>query len=106
MKISNFKVWKLLTFVFFVLTLVSVYKYFIELRKNYQLKKESKIFLDLSSKNLQEINELKKQLILKDYFLNVEKERKDKFGEILEGEKVILVSDELLKSINLPFERN
>jgi hypothetical protein len=35
--------------------------------------------------------------------LNLEKEKKDKFGEALEGEKVILISDDLLKSITFPF---
>jgi hypothetical protein len=106
MKTYNFKIWKFLTILFFILNIFIGYKYFLELKKNYPYKKELKIFSSLSSKNMEEINQLKKQLVLENYFLNEEKERKDKLGEILEGEKVILVSDELLKSINLPFEKN
>jgi uncharacterized protein YaiL (DUF2058 family) len=78
-------------------------KYFQEYKKNIPYKKELENLKILIDRNQKENIEFQKQIVLQQDALSQEKERKDKFGESLEGEKVVIISDDLLKSILLPF---
>ncbi len=100
---SNFNFWKFLSFLLIILIILVSKSLYAEYKKNLIYKKEFK--------NIQRILNEKKELNLnleKFYNnlknpLNLEKERKDKLGEKLEKEKVIIISDDILKAINLPF---
>ncbi len=102
MRILRFNFWKITTLFFFLLTLFTAYQYFKEYQKNLPYKKELS-FIEKSLERAKKENlEYQKQVLsLKDP-LTLEKEKKDKFGEAGEGEKVILVSEELLKNLSLP----
>ena len=102
MRISKFNFWKLTSLILFILTILVAYEYFKEYKKNLPYKKELS-FIERSLEKVKTENiELQKQFLLSKHPLNLEKEKKDKFGEALEGEKVILVSEELLNQILLP----
>lgn len=102
MKIYKFSIWKFLSFISFILILIIIRSYILEYQKNLPYKKD----LEFIEKNLMKTKEeavnLQKQILLLEHPLTLEKEKKDKFGEALEGEKIILVSEELLENTSLP----
>jgi hypothetical protein len=103
MRISKFSFWQFTTFVLLFLVIFVGLKYFQEYKKNIPYKKELENLKILIDRNQKENIEFQKQIVLQQDALSQEKERKDKFGESLEGEKVVIISDDLLKSILLPF---
>jgi glucan phosphoethanolaminetransferase (alkaline phosphatase superfamily) len=103
MRISKFNFWKLTSLILFILVLFVGMKYFQEYKKNLPYKKELKNFQMLVERTEEESTIFQRQILAQKDPLNLEKEKKDKLGEALEGEKVILVSDDLLKSITFPF---
>ncbi len=103
MKTSRNKIWKIVSLILIFAILFTLYEYYKEYQKNLASRKEleeAKIFFERTKK---ENIEIKKKLLADKDLLNQEKERKDKFGESLEGEKVILISKEVLDAITLPF---
>jgi len=103
MRTSKFNFWKLTTLILLLLVIFVSWKYFQEYKKNLPYKKELKNLQVLAERSQRENLEFQRQILAQQDPLNQEKEKKDKFGETLEDEKVIIVSDELLKSIILPF---
>jgi hypothetical protein len=103
MRIFKFSFWQFTTFVLLFLVIFVGLKYFQEYKKNIPYKKELENLKILIDRNQKENIEFQKQIVLQQDALSQEKERKDKFGESLEGEKVVIISDDLLKSILLPF---
>lgn len=103
MRTSRSSFWKLSTLILFFLVIFVGLKYFQEYKKNIPYKKELKNLQILVERSQKENSKFQKQILAQQDPLNQEKERKDKFGEALEDEKVIIISDELLKSIILPF---
>ncbi|GIW67227.1 MAG: hypothetical protein KatS3mg096_095 [Candidatus Parcubacteria bacterium] len=103
MKTSRFNIWKLTSFILFILIIFVGYQYFKEYKKNLPYKKELRDLEILVKRNKEESLIFQKQIIAQKDPLSLEKEKKDKLGEALEGEKLILISEELLRSITLPF---
>lgn len=103
MRTFRFNIWKLTTAILFFLIIFVGFKYFQEYKKNASYKKELMNLQILAERSMKENLEFKKQILAQQDPFNQEKERKDKLGESLEGEKIIFVSDDLLKSIVLPF---
>ena len=103
MRTSKFNIWKLTSFILFLLIIFVGYQYFKEYKKNLPYKKELRDLQILVERSKEESLIFQKQILAQKDPLNLEKEKKDKLGEALEGEKVILISEELLKSITLPF---
>jgi hypothetical protein len=103
MRISRFNFWKITSLILFVLVIFVGMKYFQEYKRNLPYKKELKNFQILVERTEEESMIFQRQILAQKDPLNLEKEKKDKFGEALEGEKVILISDDLLKSITFPF---
>jgi hypothetical protein len=89
--------------ILFVLVIFVGMKYFKEYKKNLPYKKELKNFQMLVERTQEESMIFQRQILAQKDPLNLEKEKKDKFGEALEGEKVILISDDLLRLITFPF---
>ena len=77
--------------------------FFKEYKKNIPYKKELEYLKSSLIKTKQENEIFQKQIFSQQDPLNFEKERKDKFGEVLEGETLIIISEDLLKSITFPF---
>ncbi len=102
MKTSRFNIWKITSLILFILVVFVAYEYFREYKKNLVYKQELKFIEQNLKKTQKESLDLQKQVFSLKHPLNLEKEKKDKFGESLEGEKVILVSEELLKMTTLP----
>jgi hypothetical protein len=96
-------IWKFTSIILFVLVVFVGTKYFQEYKKNLPYKKELKNFQILLERTKEENLIFQKQILAQEDPLNIEKEKKDKFGEALEGEQVILISEDLLKSISFPF---
>jgi hypothetical protein len=103
MRILKFNFWKITSLILFVLVIFVGMKYFQEYKKNLPYKKELKNFQMLAEKTEEESLIFKRQILAQKDPLDFEKEKKDKFGEALEGEKVISIYDDLLKSITFPF---
>lgn len=103
MKILKFNFWKLTTFILLFLAIFIAFKYFKEFKKNLPYKRELENFRSLLTRFSQENLEFRKQILFQQDLLTQEKEKKDKLGEALEDEKVIVVSEDLLRSIVLPF---
>jgi len=103
MRTSKFNFWKLTSLILFFLVILVGIKYFQEYKKNLPYKKELKNFQMLTEKTEEESLIFQRQILAQKDPLNIEKEKKDKFGEATEGESVILVSDDLLKSITFSF---
>jgi len=103
MRISKFNFWKITSLFLFVIVIFVGMKYFQEYKRNLPYKKELKNFQMLVKRTKEESMIFQRQILAQKDPLNLEKEKKDKFGEALEGEKVILISDDLLKSITFPF---
>lgn len=103
MRILKFNYWKLITFILFIILIFIIYKVFQEYKRNLPYKNDVKNFQNLLNLNKNLNNQIKRQLIFNRDPLNLEKERKDKFGEALEGEKVIFIDENLLKSVYIPF---
>jgi len=103
MRISKFNFWKLISLILFLLVIFVATKYFQVYRQNLPYKKELKNLQILLEKTRKESIFFQKKILGQKDSLNLEKEKKDKFGEALEGEKVILISEDLLKSIDFPF---
>jgi hypothetical protein len=103
MRISKFNIWKITSLILFILVIFVATKYFQEYKRNLPYKKELKNFQMLVKRTEEEGVIFQKQLLAQKDPLNLEKEKKDKLGEALEGEKVILISEDLLKSITFPF---
>jgi glucan phosphoethanolaminetransferase (alkaline phosphatase superfamily) len=103
MRISRFNFWKITSLILFVLVIFVGMKYFQEYKRNLPYKKELKNFQRFVERTKEESMIFQRQILAQKDPLNLEKEKKDKFGEALEGEKVILISDDLLKSITFPF---
>jgi hypothetical protein len=103
MRILKFNIWKLTSLILFFLIIFIGIKYFQEYKRNLPYKKELKNFQRLVERTEEESIIFQKQILAQKDPLNLEKEKKDKFGESLEDEKVILISDDLLKSITFPF---
>jgi uncharacterized protein YlxW (UPF0749 family) len=103
MRTSRFNFWKLTTLILLLLIIFVSWKYFQEYKKNLPYKKELKNLQVLAERSQRENLEFQRQILAQQDPLNQEKEKKDKFGEAFEDEKVIIVSDKLLKSIILPF---
>ncbi len=102
MRIFRFSIWKITSLILFILVVFVAYEYLREYKKNLIYKQELKFIQKNLEKTKKESQELQKQVLSLKHPLNLEKEKKDKFGEALEGEKVILVSDELLQMTALP----
>ncbi len=102
MRILKFNPWTMTSLLFFILTIFTAYQYFKEYQKNLPYKKEL-YFIEKSLERARKENlEYQKQVLsLKDP-MSLEKEKKDKFGEAGEDEKVILVSEEILRNLTLP----
>ena len=96
-------IWKITSIILFALVIFVGIKYFQEYKKNLPYKKELKNFQKFVERTEEESMIFQRQILAQKDSLNLEKEKKDKFGEALEGEKVILISDDLLKSITFPF---
>jgi hypothetical protein len=103
MRISKFNFWKITSLFLFIIVIFVGMKYFQEYKRNLPYKKELKNFQMLVKRTKEESIIFQRQILAQKDPLNLEKEKKDKFGEALEGEKVILISDDLLKSITFPF---
>lgn len=103
MRTSRFNFWKLTTLILFFLVAFTIRQYFQEYKKNLPYKNELKNLQILVKKSQIENLEFQRQILAQKDPLNQEKEKKDKFGESLEDEKVIFISDDLLRSIVLPF---
>jgi len=103
MKISKFNFWKITSLILFILVILAGREYFQEYKKNLPYKKELKNFQMLVKRTEEESLIFRKQILAQKDPLHLEKEKKDKFGEALEDERVILISEDLLKAINLPF---
>ena len=102
MRISRFNFWKITSLFLFILVIFVGRNYFLEYKKNLPYKKELKFIEQNLIRTKQETLGIQKQVLSLKHPLNLEKEKKDKLGETLEGEKVILVSEELLKNTILP----
>jgi len=101
MKTLLFKKPYLLTILLLIVSLFLGISLLAEKRKNEPYKKEIEIIKKIiikSNKEGTEIEEEKKKVF---HPLSWEKEKKEKFGENLEGEKVIFISDEILKNTNV-----
>jgi len=96
-------IWKITSIILFVLVIFVSTKYFQEYKRNLPYKKELKNFQTLVKRTEEESAIFQRQILAQKDPLNLEKEKKDKFGEALEDEKVILISDDLLRSISFPF---
>lgn len=103
MKISSFNFWKFTSLILFILTILVIANFYKEYQKNLPYKKELIYFKENVDQAKIENSRLLNEILSLKHPLNLEKEKKDKFGEALEGEKVILVADELLESLSLPF---
>ena len=102
MRIFRFNIWKFTSLILLILVIIVLRAYIIEYKKNLPYKKELEFIKQNLLRTKEETSKLQKQIISLQHPLNIEKEKKDKFGEALEGEKVILVSEELLKNMTLP----
>lgn len=102
MRMFRFNFWKVTSLILFILVIIVAREYYKEYKKNLPYKKELEFIEKNLEKTKKESLELQKQVLSLKHPLNLEKEKKDKFGEALEGEKVILVSEELLKNLTLP----
>jgi hypothetical protein len=96
-------IWKFTSIFLFILIVFIGARYFQEYKRNLPYKKELKNFQMLVERTEEENLIFQRQILAQKDPLNLEKEKKDKFGEALEDEKVILISDDLLKSITFPF---
>lgn len=94
---------KVIGLVLFILTILVVRSYLIEYEKNKIYKEEIKASQKTLEKAKKENIALQKEVYSLAHPLEREKERKDKFGEANEGEKVIFLSEDVLKSIEFPF---
>lgn len=80
--------------------------YLREVKKNEPYKQQLANLEKFLVRSREEAYGLQKKIVSQKDVMNQEKELKDKFGKVLEGEKVIIVSDELLKSIQLQIDFN
>jgi len=103
MRISKFNFWKLISFVLFLLVVFVAIEYFQTYRQNLPYKKELRNLQILFEKTREENIFFQKKILGQKDPLNLEKEKKDKLGEALEDERIILISEDLLRSINFPF---
>jgi len=105
MKISKNKIWKITSFILTILFIFVLRNYYLEYTKNRPQKEELASLKKFLERTQKESFNLQKGVSSLSHPLEEEKIKKDKFGESLEGEKVILISDDLLNSIELPFLR-
>jgi len=103
MRTSRFNFWKLTTLILLLLVVFVGWRYFQEYKKNLPYKKELKNLQTLVERSQRENLEFQRQILAQQDPLSQEKEKKDKFGEAQEDENLILISEDLLKSIVLPF---
>ncbi len=95
--------WKFGTIVFFLLSLLLFFQWYKEWKNNKPFRKELEAFKSVVERVQKEHQELKLRVSQREYPLEYEKIVKDKEGKGWEGETLIIVSDQLLKSITLPF---
>lgn len=95
--------WKIGTIILFLLSLFLSFQWYQEWRKNEPFRKELANFQTIVQKWQKEKQIFKQRTLRQAYFLESEKLIKDKEGKGLPGEIMIIVSDQLLKSITLPF---
>lgn len=95
--------WKTGTIILFLLSLFLGFQWYQEWRKNEPFRRELANFQAVVQKWQKEYQTLKQRTLRQEYFLELEKVMKDKEGKGLPGEIMIIVSEQLLKSITLPF---
>lgn len=96
------RLWQILSFSLFIFIIAILYNIYLERSKNIMYYQEMNNFnRNLRSAQLENLTLINKINYLK-HPLNIEKERKDKMGERLPGEKVIIVSQELLDNTVIP----
>ncbi|MER3570464.1 MAG: hypothetical protein C4348_02605 [Patescibacteria group bacterium] len=96
--IKILKISSILLFCFFILLLFLLIK---EKKENEPYKREAEIIKELVLKSQKEIDKIEIEKLYLSHPLSLEKERKDKLGESFEDEKIIFVSDEIFKEIEL-----
>lgn len=96
-------IWKLINFILLLAIFFVGYSYLKEYKKNSTYRKNVEIIKNFVERTKEENIEIKRNLLLSQDPLNQEKEKKDKLGETLEGEKMIFISKQVLDSIILPF---
>ncbi|BCX15458.1 MAG: hypothetical protein KatS3mg097_350 [Candidatus Parcubacteria bacterium] len=96
------KLWQIISLFLFIFIIVILYNIYLERSKNMLYYKEINNFKkNLTSAQLENLTLMNRVNYLK-HPLNIEKERKDKMGEKLPNEKVIVVSKELLDNTVIP----
>lgn len=92
---------QILTFFLVILTIFLIFILVKEKKQNEPYKREAEIISNiiLRSKNEENTIETERKKLI--HPLSIEKERKEKFGENLDGERVIFVSEEVLNNIIL-----
>ncbi|MCS7200614.1 MAG: hypothetical protein NZ822_00435 [Patescibacteria group bacterium] len=98
----KFKFWKFLAIFLSVLLVLMIRAYLNEAKRNEPYKQQLANLEKFLSRSKEEVYDLQKKIISQRDEMNQEKEIKDKLGQALEGEKMIIVSEEVLRSINLP----
>lgn len=106
MKMSRLKFWQATTFFLLVLLILVIRSYLYEVKRNKPYKQQLANLEKFLARSREEAYDLQRKIVSQKDIMNQEKELKDKFGEALEGEKIIIVSDELLKNIQLPIDFN
>ncbi|GIW65127.1 MAG: hypothetical protein KatS3mg093_106 [Candidatus Parcubacteria bacterium] len=106
MKISKFNFWQLTTFILLILLIFVIKSYVKELKKNQPYKEQLASLEKFLARSKEEVYDWQRKIVSQQDAMNQEKELKDKFGQALEGEKLIMVSEELLKTIVLPIDFN
>jgi site-specific recombinase len=102
----KFKFWKLTTFVLLILLIFVIKSYLKEARKNQPYKQQLANLEKFLARSKEEAYARQRKIISQQDTMNQEKELKDKLGQVLEGEKMIIVSDEVLKTVILPIDFN
>jgi hypothetical protein len=96
-------IWKLTSLLFLLGIFFVGYSYLKEYQKNSSYRKDIEIIENFVKRTKEENLEIKRNFLSNQDPLSQEKERKDKFGEALKGEKMIFISKQVLDSIILPF---
>lgn len=99
---SKINFWKITFLFLLIVTFFVFYKFIKERQKNLSIKNEIKSIEISLKKSKLENQQLEKQIVANQDPLTQEKERKDKFGESLEGETMIFLYKEVLDSLTLP----
>lgn len=98
--------WKMGVIVLLILNVFLSFQWYKAWQENKPYRKELSAFQQTIEKLEEEYQKLKLRQLKENYFLEYEKTIKDKEGKGLKGEIMIMASDQLLKSITLPFLNN